>query len=53
MATLMGDISEAGDLVSRIPGDFAVSLVTAVGTIILLLYLNRPFGPCRHCPHGL
>ena len=40
MATLMGDISEAGDLVSRIPGDFAVSLVTAVGTIILLLYLN-------------
>lgn len=44
MATLMGDISEAGDLVSRIPGDFAVSLVTAVGTIILLLYLNRPLG---------
>ena len=43
MATLMGDISEAGDLVSRIPGDFAVSLVTAVGTIILLLYLNRPW----------
>lgn len=44
MATLMGDISEAGDLVSRIPGDFVVSLVTAVGTIILLLYLNRPLG---------
>lgn len=44
LATLMGDLAEAGNLAARIPGDLIVGAFSAAGTICLLLYLNRTLG---------